>query len=255
MSLSWDCLKSEKNLIILSTIIGLVIGLIYAHDRVCFSKEWFADILSSLTVTYIIFGVYMRYLVADSREKTGKTTKNIESVLTDTSEKMIRNFRQITYDAEIRHYRTMLGANRTQLPNIWHYKLRFESEDRLHIEVHDGTPGATRTDNCIIRVRGFTEENHGGFMNRYYLAEVERVLGSSDPTSPIFTVGQVVACCWLNSSQKISLSVTDMPGGPAPVFDFTITGVPGHVTFLGTPPMASAVTPTPRLIDEIRGRS
>lgn len=254
MSLSWDCLKSEKNLIILSTVIGLVIGLFYASDQVFPSKDWFAAVFSTLTVVSIISGVYVRYLVADNREKSGKTTKNIETVLTDTSDKMVRNFRQITYDAEMKHCRTMLGASQTQLPNIWHYKLRFESEDRLHIEVHDGTPGATRTDNCIIRVRGFTEENHGGFMNRYYLAEIESVLGSSDSTAPIFTAGQVVACCWLNSGQKISLAVTDMPGGPAPVFDFTITGVPGHVTFLGTPPMASTVTPTPRLIDEIRGR-
>lgn len=252
--MNWGWMKSEKKLIIFSTVAGILVGLYYANDQVYFSKEWFAAVLSTVTVVSIISGVYVRYLVADSREKSGKTTKNIESVLADTSEKMVRNFRQITYDAEMRHYRTMLGASRTQLPNVWHYKLRFESEDRLHIEVHDAAPGATRTDNCIVRVRGFTEENHGGFMNRYYLAEVESVLGSSDPTAPIFTAGQVVACCWLNSSQKISLAVTDMPGGPAPVFDFTITGVPGHVTFLGTPPMASAVTPTPRLVDEIRGR-
>jgi len=254
LKINWGWIKSERWLIVAFTIVGLVVGAIYAHDQTFLSIKWFEKLLNGLAVVSILSGAYIRYVAAVSREKSGQTTKRIEEVLKETSNKMVYNFRKITFDSEIKHYRSMLGPERTELPNIWHFKLRFESEDRLHIDVLDRTVGSERTDSCIIKIKGYTEENHGGFLNRYYIAEIEQVLVSSNTAAPIFENGQVVSCTWLGDGQKISLAVTDMPGGPAPVFSFTITGVPGHVTFLGTPAMADTVEPTPRLFDQIKNQ-
>lgn len=241
--------SSEKGMIIWTSVIGSIVGAIYADDKALFAAPWWQDFFNGLAVVSVLSGTIIRYVAASSRERSSQLTKNIEQVLIDTSTKMTKNFKRVTYETEIKHYHNMLGRNPI-LPNLWHFKLRFESQNNLNIEVENSRNSELK-ESYSIKINGFVDENFGGFMNRFYIAEIKEIRSPAMNKTTLFQVGQIVACSWLGSKQKISLDINDMQGGGNSVHNFSITGITGHVTIHGREQLASSVTPQKRLLDEL----
>ncbi|MBL7554651.1 MAG: hypothetical protein JNM24_02430 [Bdellovibrionaceae bacterium] len=115
--------KAEKGIIIWTSILGLVIGIIYAlaGPKEFPSVDWFGRMASGMTAFAILSSVANRYVIAAGREKSGKLTANILDLVSKSEAVLTKREEMLEQDRKIFEFERFLkkeAYHNVRFPNL-----------------------------------------------------------------------------------------------------------------------------------------
>lgn len=213
--------KSEKGIIIWTSLIGFGIGVVNAWGTGFPSIAWWGKVLTGTASTAILFGVINRYAIAVNREKSGEKTDDIHRLVKESEAVLAKREKLLEADRKIHQFEQFL--RKESYHNIRFPKLK-PHEDALGLEytirpVRDdktGEPLKYETEMDAMYVVKVDGPAHISVM------DAEALKGYED--SPIRD-GEYAFCKFFNESWHLGHDTFPTP------FEFYLSGKVGPVEY------------------------
>lgn len=103
-------LRSEKGMILWTTGVGIIAGLIYANNGPSPfpSVKWWGSLGSGMATLAILSSVLNRYVIAVNREKSGETTKDIHALVVKSEALISRRETLLEIEGKIEQFKQFL---------------------------------------------------------------------------------------------------------------------------------------------------
>ena len=214
-------LRSEKGIIIWTTLIGLGIGIGNAWGTDFPSIAWWGKVLTGTASTAILFGVINRYAIAVNRERSGEKTDDIHRLVKESELVLSKREKLLESDMKIHHFEQFLrkeSYHDIRFPNLKHHEdsLGLEYTIRPIRDEKTGEPLKYETEMNTLYVVKVDGPAHASFMKSDRLKEYEE--------SPIRD-GEYAFCKFYNNAWHLGYETFPQP------YEFYLSGKVGQVEY------------------------